>query len=173
MKRLSILLLAGIVAVVLQATLLAQLPGGSLKPDLLLIVVLYIGFFLAPTEGGILSFVLGYLADLLLGYLMGLFTFARVTAWLFSKLASGMLNLKSVPAQTLFVALYTVVDAFVMIGVLKLFGGAEYPAPEIGRVMLYKALLNAVAAPLVITVLFRLERRFQTIPKRGGLDLLS
>jgi hypothetical protein len=123
MKRLSILFLAGMIAVLLQATLLAQLPGGSLKPDLLLIVILYIGFFLAPTEGGILSFV--------------------------------------------------ILDTFIMIGVLRFFGGGDYPVPEIGGLIWYRALLNAVAAPFVMMALFRAERRFNTIPKKGGLDLLS
>ena len=172
MKRFSILFVAGIMALLLQATLFSYLPWGSLKPDLLLIVVIYLGFFLLPTEGGILAFSLGYFGDLFSGHLMGLFAFTRVSAWLISKLASGLLDLKSVPAQTIFVALYTVLDSFIMIGALRLFGGADYPRPELGGLVWRQALVNAVAAPFVITALLRIERRLNTSGERKSLELL-
>ncbi|MFQ5457080.1 MAG: rod shape-determining protein MreD [Myxococcota bacterium] len=162
MKRLVILFVAGFIAVLLQVTLLAHLPFGSLKPELVLIVVLYVGVFLPATEGGVLSFALGYLSDLFTGHLMGLFTFTRVTAWLVARLASRMLNLKSVPAQTIFVALYTIIDYFVMVAALRFFGGGDYPVPEAGSAVWKAAILNAVAAPFVIMVLLWLERRLST-----------
>lgn len=172
MKRIAILALAGFIAVLLQVTLLAHLPFGSLKPDLVLIVVLYAGVFLPPTEGAVLGFGLGYVMDLFGGRLIGLFTFTRVVAWLVAKLASGMLNLKSVPAQTIFVAIYGVMDYFVMVAVLRVFGGGEYPVPEAGSAIWKTALMSAAAAPFVITALLRLERRFSTDAERRSLELL-
>ena len=173
MKRILILLLAGLIAVLLQATLFTWLPLGRFKPDLLLIVVLYIGFFLPPTEGGVLSFLLGYLADLFSGPVMGLFTFTRVVAWFLAKLASGVLHVKSTPAQTIFVGIYSGIDALVLVGALRLFGGPDYRAPELGTGVLWQALLNALAAPFVITALARAERRFESGFPRKRLDFMS
>jgi len=171
-KRLLLLFVAGFIAVLLQVTVFAHLPFGPVKPDLLLIVVIYVGIFLPATEGGVLSFALGYLADLFSGNLIGLFTFTRVSAWLVAKLASGMLNLKSVPAQTIFVAFYSFVDYFVMVAALRFFGGGEYPLPEAASALWKTALMNAVAAPFVIIAISRLERRFSTDDDRRPLELL-
>lgn len=173
MKRILILLLAGLLAVLIQVTIFTWLPFGGLKPDLVLIVVLYVGFFLPPTEGGVLSFLLGYLADLFSGPVMGLFTFTRVVAWFVAKLASGVLHVKSTAAQTIFVAVYSVLDAWVLVGALRLFGGPGYPAPEPGMEVLWQALLNAVAAPFVITALARAERRFESGHPRRRLDFMT
>ncbi len=171
--RIVILFLAGVIAVLLQVTLFAHLPFGSLKPDLVLIVVLYAGVFLPPTEGGVLSFGLGYVTDIFTGRLIGLFTFTRVMAWLVARLASGMLNLRSVTAQTIFVAIYCVMDYFVMVAALRFFGGGEYPVPEAGSAIWKTALMSAVAAPFVISALHRLERRFSTDAERRSLELLG
>ena len=173
MKRILILLLAGLIAVVVQVTIFTWLPLGRFKPDLVLIVVLYIGFFLPPTEGGVLAFLLGYLEDLFAGSVLGLFTFARVVAWFLAKLASGVLHVKSTPAQTIFVAIYSGIDALVLVGALRFFGGPDYPAPEIDSGVLWQALLNALAAPFVITALARAERRFESGFPRKRLDFMS
>jgi rod shape-determining protein MreD len=172
-KRVGILVTAGLVAVLCQATLFAYLPWGWPKPDFVLIIVLYIGFFLSPTEGGVISFLLGYLTDLFAGHLMGLFTFTRVSAWFLSKLGSGVLHLRSVPAQTLFVSFYTVVDALILVGTLRFFGGPNYPLPELGTRVWIQAALNGVSAPFVITLLQRVERRFSPNMERKRLDFRS
>ena len=172
MKRFLLLFAAGFVAVILPVTLLDYLPFGGLKPDLLLIVVLYIGFFLPANEGGVLAFALGYVEDLFSGHLIGLFTLMRVTAWLVARLVSGMLNLKSVPAQTIFVAIYSIADYFIMIGALRLFGGADFPVPTAGPELWKTALMNAAAAPIVITILLRTERRLSTDQARRSVELL-
>ncbi len=172
MKRFLLLFAAGFVAVLIQVTLLDYLPLGGLKPDLLLIVVLYIGFFLPSNEGGVLCFALGYVEDLFSGHLMGLFTLMRVVAWLAARLMSGMLNLKSVLAQTIFVAIYSIADYFIMVGALRLFGGAEFPVPSAGADLWRLALLNAAAAPLVITLLLRADRRLSRDQDRRSLELL-
>ena len=51
MKRILILLLAGLAAVLLQVTIFTWLPFGGLKPDLLLIVVLFSAYLLAWLPG--------------------------------------------------------------------------------------------------------------------------
>jgi rod shape-determining protein MreD len=173
MKRVAILIAVGLVAVLCQATLFAYLPWGWPKPDFVLIIVLYIGFFLSPTEGGVISFLLGYFMDLFAGHVMGLFTFTRVSAWFLSKLSSGVLHLRSVPAQTLFVALYTGLDALILVGALRFFGGPDYPLPKLGSRIWIQAALNGVSAPFVITALQRVERRFSPSLERKRLDFLS
>jgi rod shape-determining protein MreD len=172
MKRVLLLLVAGFSAILLQATVFSYLPWTDLKPDLLLIVVLYVGFFLAPTEGGVLAFLLGYLADLFSASVMGLFTFTRVVAWFVAKLASGVLHVKSVAAQTIFVAAYTVLDALVLVGALRFFGGPDYPAPDLDARVWFQVLLNTAAAPFVITALGRIEKRFSSGFERRRLDLM-
>ena len=59
-----------------------------------------------------------------------------------------------------------------MVG-LALSLGLDYRAPELDTGVLWQALLNAVAAPFVITALARAERRFESGFPRKRLDFMS
>jgi hypothetical protein len=53
MKRNAILLLLGILFLTFQTTLLSYLPIQRIRPDIVLVLILYWGFTLPPVSGGI------------------------------------------------------------------------------------------------------------------------
>jgi rod shape-determining protein MreD len=71
-------LLAGVLLLTAQATVLLALPIHRIRPDLMLIFTLWLVFAFPPVSGGILVFALGYLLDLFSGNSFGFYAFSRV-----------------------------------------------------------------------------------------------
>ena len=67
MRRIVFPLLLGIVFLTLQTTLLTSLPIQRIRPDIILILILYLGLFYPPISGGILALFMGFLMDLFSG----------------------------------------------------------------------------------------------------------
>lgn len=77
MKRVIFLLLLGFFIIIFQTSLLRYL--GPFKPNLILILVIYVGIFYEYKRGAIISFILGYLVDIFSGNIAGLNTFINLT----------------------------------------------------------------------------------------------
>lgn len=77
MKRFVLPLLAGILFLIFQTTLLSSLPIQRVRPDILLVFTLYLTFLFPPVVGGIVAMCLGYLMDLFSGSALGVYTFSR------------------------------------------------------------------------------------------------
>jgi rod shape-determining protein MreD len=77
MRRIALPLLLGVFFLTLQATLLTSVSIQKIRPDIVLILVLYLGLSYPMVSGGIFAFFLGYLMDLFSGNTFGLYTFTR------------------------------------------------------------------------------------------------
>ena len=77
MRRVLLLLIAGILCLTFQTTFLSFIPIQRIRPDFMLIFTLYLGFSTAPVPGAILTFFMGYLVDLFSGNTLGLYAFPR------------------------------------------------------------------------------------------------
>ncbi|MGO0122819.1 rod shape-determining protein MreD [Desulfothermobacter acidiphilus] len=69
--RTLILILLAIISLLLQTTALTYLRVAGVRPDLLLILAIFIGFWWGPREGGVWGGALGLLMDLLTGGMVG------------------------------------------------------------------------------------------------------
>jgi len=103
MKRVGIPLFSVILFLILQTTLLMSFPIQRIRPDIVLILTLYLGLSSPPIGGGILAFFIGYLMDLFSGNSFGLYTFSRPFIFYVAKFFSDWFYLKGFSFQFLFV----------------------------------------------------------------------
>jgi len=102
MKRFVLPFFAGILFLILQTTLLSFLPIQRIRPDILLILTLYLTFLFPPILGGILAMFLGYLMDLFSGSALGFYTFSRPLLFFAAHFFKERFYLEGFSAQFLF-----------------------------------------------------------------------
>lgn len=72
MKKYFVLLILAVLALILQTTLFHELALAGAKPDLVLILIIFMAIICGPQKGGITGFLLGLLEDLYLGRFIGM-----------------------------------------------------------------------------------------------------
>lgn len=151
MKRFLFPLIVGVLLLTLQTTLLMSLPIQRIRPDLVLVLVLYLGFSYPPVSGGILTFFLGYLMDLLSGNALGLYTLTRPLIFYIAQFSKGRFYLESPVSQFLFVFGSALAEGMLILGLLSILN----PAPAGHLLPLYltyllpQAILTGLIAPLL------------------------
>jgi len=115
MKRFFYPFLAGVLLLTFQATLLAVLPIQRFRPDLVLILVLFLGFSYPTVLGGLLAFSLGYLVDLFSGNTFGLYTFTRPLIFFVAQLFKNHFYWQGFSFQFLFVFMFTLLEGLLIL----------------------------------------------------------
>lgn len=86
----GVMFLSGVGCLILQSTLFSHLMIAGVKPDLLLVLVLFNSFFRGPYQGACFGFFIGFLEDLYLGSFWGMNALAKAsTAFLVGWLLKG------------------------------------------------------------------------------------
>jgi len=170
MKRNAILLLLGILFLTFQTTLLSYLPIQRIRPDIILVLILYWGFTLPSVSGGIHALFLGYLMDLFSGNSFGLYTFTRPLLFYLAHLFKGRLYLESLPSQSLFVFVFAQFEGLLILTLLA----ALNPAP-LGNLyplfftfFLPQSLLTGIITPVLFLLL---QRIFLTLFQTQGMGM--
>jgi len=114
MKRVLLPLFSGIFLLTLQATLLTSSPIQRIRPDIVLVLILYMGFSYSPVSGGLLAFFMGYLMDLFSGNGFGLYTFSRPLIFYAAKIFRSWFYLEDFSSQFLFVAVSAIAEGVVI-----------------------------------------------------------
>jgi rod shape-determining protein MreD len=170
MKRNAILLLLGIFFLTFQTTLLSYLPIQRIRPDIILVLVLYWGLTLPPVSGGIHALFLGYLMDLFSGNSFGLYTFTRPLLFYLAHLFRGGLYLESFPSQSLLVFVFALFEGLLILTLLA----ALNPAP-LGNLyspfftfFLPQSFLTGMITPILF---FFLQKMFLILFQTQGMGL--
>jgi|GEM_PF-314508 len=125
MRRILVPLFLGILFLIFQTTLLSSFPIQRVKPDLVLILTLFMGLTFSPVPGGILVFFLGYMMDLFSGNSFGLYAFLRPFLFFSAQLFKYRIYLESFFSRSLFVFLFTLAEGILILFLLK----ALHPEP--------------------------------------------
>ncbi len=150
-------LLLGIIFLTLQTTLLTSLPIQRIRPDVVLILILYLGLFYTPISGGILAFFMGFLMDLFSGNGFGLYTLSRPSIFYVAQFFKGRFYLESLTSQFLFVFIFGLVEGLLILILLSILN----PSP-IGNLypLLFTFLLpQSFFTGLITPILFFLIRK--------------
>ena len=150
------LIFLGVLFLTVQTTLLAFLPIQRIRPDLLLILTLYLGLFYPPISGGILALFIGFLMDLFSGNGFGLYTLSRPLIFYMAQLFKGRFYLESFTSQFLFVFIFGLGEGFLIFILLNVLN----PGP-MGNfyLLLFTFLLpQSVFTALITPILFFLIR---------------
>lgn len=149
MRRASVLVLAGAIAVALESSLARDVPFLPVAPDLALVLAVYLGLHEHSVGGAIGAFLLGYLIDVTTGPAPGLNCLTMTLVFGVIYLLSRRLWMENPASNVAAVALGEVVK--VAVAVLYFAGLYRHEVPwlRVGRVLGLEALLAMVCAPFV------------------------
>ena len=158
MTKFLVFLIAGVLALVSRDLLFFTFPIGGHAPDLVLVVVLYLGIFRNPVRGLLIAFVLGYVVDLTSGGgYAGLSSLVYLALFLFARLIGRVFYGRNVLIQSIMAVVGTAVYAYSVHAILHEFGVLGTFSPgDPGRIAI-QAAYNGAVAPFVFALLFRLE----------------
>ena len=171
MIRIACYALFGLVGVLIQTSISPRLFPFQFKPDLILILVVYLGISQKYGYSGVLSFCVGLLYDVFAGSSFGLHGMVLVLVVLIIRSTIDYFNAENPFLLLFLVACGTVLQA----GLLVLFGTfAE--AGALWQIVLQhfpgQLLANVIAALLLMLVVTYLQRRFPrlVVPGMQRLD---
>jgi rod shape-determining protein MreD len=119
MSRIVLPLFLGVLFLTLQTTLLTSFSIQRIRPDIVLILLLYLGLSYPMVSGGILAFVLGYLMDLFSGNPFGLYTFCRPFIFCVVYLLKDRFYLEGFLSQFLLAVSLALVEGFLILILLN------------------------------------------------------
>lgn len=173
MTRLVVYFSLGFVFLLLQTTVLPSLLPLFFKPDLLLILVVYLGLNEGYVRGGSLAYVLGCLQDVFAAGYPGLYGLALLGVFLAVRGIAARLNTESSVLLLLLVGVGTLLQSALLLFALGFFADAGALWLIILKGLLPQILLNLLAAFLLIRMTLRLQRRFAPRLKLPGLRRLD
>jgi len=171
-RTLTYLAMAGI-AVILQTVLLPLVMQGYYKPDLLLILVIYLGLHEEPRRGGLLAYFLGWCYDGVAGSYPGLNGFVLLGVFLAVRGIVTRVNTESSPLLLVLVLAGTILQSALAAFALDFFSQAARIWPQIAWQLPVQLLLNFIAAFVLLRLSVWLQRTFmprKTLPGLRKLD---
>jgi rod shape-determining protein MreD len=154
MRRIIPTLLIGVLSLTLQSTLLTYFPVQRIRPDLVLILTLYLALSYPPISGGILAFFMGYLMDLFSGNTLGLYTFTRPLIFYGAQFFKGHFYLEGFSSQFLFVSIFSLMEGFLVLLLLTALN--PNPSHNLHPLLFTYLLPQSIFSGLITPVLFLL-----------------
>jgi rod shape-determining protein MreD len=139
----------------------------SSRPDLLLVVVLYLALHDDVMQGAGLSAVAGYFSDLTSATPPFLYTFLAVLTFVVLRVAGSALKTEGGPQSAAVAFGASLVHTLIGSAVFGFFTGAGFHLEL--SLSLWSAFGTALAAPLVFFLLRRLDSNFLPAEESGGL----
>ena len=154
MKRFLYPFLAGLLLLTFQTTLLPSLPIHRIRPDVVLILILFLGFSYPTVLGGLIAFSLGFLLDLFSGNAFGLYTFTRPLIFFVAQLFRSNFYWKGFSFQFLFVFIFALLEG----GLILLLISGLNPSPfrNLFRSVIIDLLSQSIVTGLITPFLFPL-----------------
>jgi len=155
MKRILIPVFLGVLFLTLQTTWLALPFIRWIRPDIVLILTLYLGIFSPPISGGILVLFLGYLMDLFSGNGFGLYAFSRLFLFYCAQIFKDHIYLESFPSRSLFVFLFALTEGLILLILLKALNPEHLPNlySLFFTIFLPQSLSTALLSPALFSLL--------------------
>ena len=162
--KLSLLFFSiGLLLVLVQSTLFHLLPLGPVVPDLMLVLCVYWGLH-HPTVGAVLgSFLLGYSVDVVSSPILGLNAFAMSLVFLAVYLSSRSIWLHNSLVSFLVVLLASLIKGAALVLISAIFLSVDGLWAGVARYLILEALVAAVLAPFVFTLLRRSQSYVETV----------
>jgi rod shape-determining protein MreD len=165
MRILSYFLLAWL-ALLLQTVLLPPLFPGGVKPDLILLLTIWIGLREPPWKGGALVYGLGWLYDAYAGVYPGLHGFILLTIFLIVCGMATRLNTESLPLLWCLVGGGTLMHAALTVFALEFFVDVNQFWALIIASLPAQLLYNLLAGYLARNLYLRLQKMIPDTPAR-------
>ncbi|MFH1238670.1 MAG: rod shape-determining protein MreD [bacterium] len=146
-----------LVALILETTVFNYLAIGGVKPDLLLIVVIYLALNKGALTGEISGFIAGFLQDVFSGGLIGLNALVKTIIGNLVSLGRGKLAFENVITQVVITLAVSLSGVILMIPVKMIFVGGAVSYWRMFTDGLIAVVYNAILAPFVFRLLDKLR----------------
>jgi rod shape-determining protein MreD len=144
-------------AILLQTVLLPPLSVGGVKPDLVLLLTIWIGLRESPWHGGVLVYGLGWLYDAYAGIYPGLHGFVLLAVFLTVCGIATRLNTESLPLLWCLVGGGTLLQGALTMFALEFFADAERFWMVLLRNLPAQLLFNLLAGYLLRVIYLRMH----------------
>jgi rod shape-determining protein MreD len=152
-------------SLVVQTTVLAQLPHQLAKPDLLLILTVYLGLFSSPLGGATLALFSGYLMDVFSGSIFGIHAFSKTAIFFSTILIRDRFYIKSPLFQGAIIFSLSLIEGFIIISILGLVSPIGNFLPSFFTFIIPKSLITGLVGPFFMPVI----RYVSLIPQGGAV----
>lgn len=140
-------------AMVLQTSVLSQIPIGGMKPDLALIIVVYIGLVKGPEMGSLSGFCFGLLHDAVSGASLGSNALAKTIVGFVCGVGGRRLYTQSFFSQMLGVGVGSVGNILIRLSIHGFTAGWK-------RELIYETLYTLLCCPWIVLLFRHIEGRF-------------
>jgi len=149
MKKWVIFLLLPLLALILQSTLLNYIPSGRFKPNIILMIVIYMGLFQPSLMGASVVFFAGFLTDIFSGSIFGTNIFLNLLVYSVSSLFSEKFYLLGIPLGMFFVFLLSAFHSSALIVILYMAGRISFINEGIILTLISQSILTALISPVI------------------------
>jgi len=144
-------------ALLLEGSVLVFFMADRVLPDLILVIVICLGFILGEQRGALVGLVAGLLQDIVLGSVLGFFALAKMLLGYGAGLLGRDLYQDQLFAPALLVGLGTLTHETILLFLVNRFIGSEISVGwSVGSSFLLKTLYNMVLALLCYPLIYRL-----------------
>lgn len=173
MTRPFVYFLTGFVFMLLQVGLFTPVLPAVLKPDLLLILVIYLGLAENYLRGGLVAFGLGCLQDVFAGNTLGLYGFVLLLTFLAVRSAADRFNTESSYLLLVLVFFGSLFEGGLLVLVLAFFADPGPIYPLIFGRLPFAAPVNLASAWILLKLLFAFQKRLAPTWQVPGLQRLD
>lgn len=165
MKRLALYLIGGIFLVLVQTSILPLFFGLTLRPDLILLLVLFIGLNETPISGAFYSWLLGCILDVFCGTTLGLNGMIMLLIFCGTYMGGRQLNLKNDLVMLVATVLGTISNSLLLILTLLCFSEQRQSSFLILNGLPAQLFINLITV-LSVTILLSVIRTRSQYSKR-------
>ena len=153
MGLVTLVMLAAVFGVLVETTIFHLLPLGSIMPDLVVILCVYLALHEHTVAGALGAFLLGYFADNFSGDVIGLHAFAMSLVFLLVYLLARQLWMDNVVANVAVVFVAALLKALSVALLLAFYLSADYPWRNLFSTVWIEAAFAAVLCPFIFSLL--------------------
>lgn len=173
MRGLIVYLLCGLLFMLLQTTIFPRFLPAGLRPDLLLILVIYLGLSESFLRAAFLTLLLGALQDVFCGTTLGLYATIQLIVFLSVRLFSDHLNIESRPLLLCLIAAGTLFQAALLGFFLTTFAEAGSILSILVADLPLKLLANLVSGWFLLVFFLKIQPLLGTRQGMAGLSYQS
>lgn len=173
MIRLTVYFLLGLICMLLQTTIVPWLIPSLFKPDLLLVLIVYVSLSEGIVQGAILSYILGSLHDVFAGAYIGLYGLVFLLLFLSAKAAMRWFDTESATLLLSLVYFGTLIKGGIVLFAIVVFADAGTIWPLVLKKLPFQALSTLLSAVLILGLITWFQARFAPRWKIPGLQRLD
>lgn len=171
--HLMVYFVLGLVFMLLQTTIIPWVVPPFFKPDMLLILVIYISLSESLLRGALLTYFLGTLHDVFAGAYLGLYGLVFLILFVTARAAMRWFDTENAPLLLALVFFGTILKGLLVLFALGLFADAGNVWPLIMKTIPTQAFASLIAAMMLLLGASRLQKIFGPRWQVPGLQRLD